>query len=206
MLRVIAALFLGVLLLSGCSGLITVENDVQAYSTLPAMPARASYRFEWLPSQQVDPPRQARLEAIARQALARVGMQLDDVHPAYSVQIDVKVQRLTAPPWGGAWPGWGPAGGYIVTPRGHVIWRNDFGGFGAFGGYYGFYGSPYYLRSIRLTLRNLTTNQIVYETHASQDGPWANTDAILPAMFEAALRDFPNPPQGPRRVDVQIPY
>ena len=54
MLRVIAALFLGVLLLSGCSGLITVENDVQAYSTLPAMPARASYRFEWLPSQQVD--------------------------------------------------------------------------------------------------------------------------------------------------------
>jgi hypothetical protein len=202
MVRTIAALLWAVWLLSGCSGMITVDNDVQAYSTLPGTPAPATYRFEWLPSQQVDAPRQARLEAIARQALAGVGMQLDDTNPAYSVQIDVSVQRLDPPPWGGAWPGWGFPGRYIVTPRGQVVWLNGFGGFG---GYDGFYNMPYYLRSIRLTLRNLATSRIVFETDARQDGPWANTDAILPAMFDAALRGFPNPPQGPRQVQVQIP-
>jgi hypothetical protein len=28
---------------------------------------------------------------------------------------------------------------------------------------------------------------------------------LLPAMLDAALSSFPNPPQGPRRVNVQIP-
>jgi len=28
---------------------------------------------------------------------------------------------------------------------------------------------------------------------------------LLPAMFEAALRDFPNPPQGPRRINIEVP-
>lgn len=202
MVRTIAALLLGVWLLSGCSGMITVDNEVRAYSTLPGPPARATYRFEWLPSQQVDPPRQARLEAIARQALARVGMQFDAADPAYSVQLDVNVQSVAPPPWVGPWPAWGFPGRYVVTPRGHVIWLNGFGGYY---GNYGFYDMPYYLRSIRLTLRNLATHRIVYETDARQDGPWADTDAILPAMFDAALRGFPNPPQGPRRIEVQIP-
>ncbi|MBU6503921.1 MAG: DUF4136 domain-containing protein [Burkholderiales bacterium] len=202
MMRLTAALLFGVLLLSGCSGMITVENDVRAYSTLPAIPARATYRFERLPSQQADPSRQDRIEAIARQALAGVGMQFDDADPAYSVQVEVHVQYPVPPPWSGPWPAWGFPGRYIVTPRGNVVWLDGFGGFGP---YDGFYGPPWYLRTIRLTMRDLASSRIVYQTDAREDGPWANTDAILPAMFEAALRGFPNPPQGPHRVDIQIP-
>ena len=29
--------------------------------------------------------------------------------------------------------------------------------------------------------------------------------AVLPAMFEAALSGFPNPPTGVRRIDIEIP-
>lgn len=202
MVRAIAALCLGVMLLSGCSSIIVVDSDVQAYSTLPAMPARAGYRFERLPSQQSDAARQAVLEGMAQQALAKVGMQRDDAHPAYSVQIGASVQRLLSPLWDAPWPGWGLPGRYIVNRRGQVIWLNDFGGPY---GYYGFYDMPYYLRTVSLTMRDLGTSQVVYETHAAHDGPWADTDAILPAMFEAALRGFPNPPKGPRRVDIEIP-
>jgi len=44
----------------------------------------------------------------------------------------------------------------------------------------------------------------VYETHASNDGPWLDNRTVLPAMFEAAMQGFPNPPPGPRRVDIQV--
>ena len=45
---------------------------------------------------------------------------------------------------------------------------------------------------------------MVYETHAVNDGPWSDSQAVLPAMFQAALQGFPNPPQGVRRVDIQV--
>ena len=32
---------------------------------------------------------------------------------------------------------------------------------------------------------------------STRDGPWSDTRNILPALLEAALRDFPNPPAGP---------
>jgi hypothetical protein len=27
---------------------------------------------------------------------------------------------------------------------------------------------------------------------------------VLPVMFEAAMQGFPNPPPGPRRVDIRV--
>lgn len=205
MVRAIAALCLGVMLLSGCSSIVVVDSDVQAFSTLPAMPARAGYRFERLPSQQSNAARQAVLEGMAQQALAKAGMQRDDAAPAYSVQIGASVQRLARPQWDDPWPGWGLSGRYIVNRRGQVVWLGGYGGFGGYYGYPGFYDMPYFVRTVSLTMRDLATHQVVYETHASHDGPWTNTDAILPVMFDAALRGFPNPPQGPRRVDIEIP-
>ncbi len=35
-------------------------------------------------------------------------------------------------------------------------------------------------------------------------GPWLDPATVLPAMFHAALQGFPNPPAGPRRVDIQL--
>ncbi|MCB2004426.1 MAG: DUF4136 domain-containing protein, partial [Rhodoferax sp.] len=65
--------------------------------------------------------------------------------------------------------------------------------------------SPYYRREVQLLVRRLSDGQLVFESRANHDGRWSDDAAVLPAMFEAALRGFPNPPQGLRRVEVEIP-
>jgi len=54
-------------------------------------------------------------------------------------------------------------------------------------------------------LREAGTNRVVYETRARNDGPYTSSAAILPVMFQAALQGFPNPPQGERRVNIELP-
>ena len=56
-----------------------------------------------------------------------------------------------------------------------------------------------------LIIRHLGTAQVVFETQAANDGPWSDSDAVVAAMFEAALKDFPNPPPGVRRINIEIP-
>jgi len=45
----------------------------------------------------------------------------------------------------------------------------------------------------------------VFESRASHDGPWSDSQAVVPAMLDAALQGFPNPPSGTRQVGVEIP-
>jgi hypothetical protein len=45
---------------------------------------------------------------------------------------------------------------------------------------------------------------VVFESHASSDGPWLDNTGVFPAMFDAAMQGFPNPPAGPRQVAIQI--
>jgi OmcA/MtrC family decaheme c-type cytochrome len=42
-----------------------------------------------------------------------------------------------------------------------------------------------------LILRDLQTGQVVYESHAAQEGSWSDSRRIFPAMFAAALSGFP---------------
>jgi len=44
----------------------------------------------------------------------------------------------------------------------------------------------------------------VYESRAISEGPYYDNAAILPAMFTAAMQGFPNPPAGPRQVNVVV--
>ena len=68
------------------------------------------------------------------------------------------------------------------------------------------FGEPrYYWRQVSLLIRDLRSAQVVYETHAEHDGPWADSETIFPAMLDAALKDFPNPPPGLRRINIEIP-
>jgi hypothetical protein len=57
---------------------------------------------------------------------------------------------------------------------------------------------------VSVVVRDLGNQQVVYETRASNDGPWGDSRTVLPAMFEAAMQGFPNPPAGPRRVDIRV--
>lgn len=194
-----------VVLLAGCAGLRQVDSDVRSFSTLQAVPAGAGYRFERLPSQQASEvqPVQARVEAAVAQALAGVGLQRSDAAPLYSVQVGVQVtEDPFYYPWGQTWPGWwggpwrGPGFGPGFYPPGRPIyWRPMSARM----------ETPIYRREVSLVLRELASSRVVYETHAVHDGRWADTDALLPAMFQAALAGFPQPPEGPRRVIVEIP-
>jgi len=64
---------------------------------------------------------------------------------------------------------------------------------------------PNYWREVRLLLREKGSQTVVYETRASHDGPWSDGNAIWPAMLDAALQGFPQPPAGERRVSIEIP-
>jgi hypothetical protein len=54
-------------------------------------------------------------------------------------------------------------------------------------------------------MRDLKSGQVVYETRASHAGPWSDSVPIFATLFQAALANFPNPPVGPRRVNIELP-
>lgn len=183
--------------LSGCASTYVLDNHVQSFSQLPTLPAQPTYRFERSLSQQIDPAQQA-LEALADPALHRAGLRRDDAAPRYSVQVGARTERTLSPyadPWG-PWGPWGWGG-----------WGVGFGGrhWGmGLGGPWPAMESYWFHREVSVVVRELATNRVVYETHAINDGPWFDNRTVLPAMFDAAMQGFPNPPQGPRRVDIQV--
>lgn len=183
-----------VLVLAGCASTYKLDNQVQSFSHLPSMPAQPSYRFERSLSQQADPAQQA-LEALADPALHRAGLRRDDSAPRYSVQVSARTERSVSPyadPWGPwGWGGWGVGlgGRHFGLGIGGPWPRGD---------------SYWFHREVTVIVRELAGNRVVYETRAVNDGPWLDNNAVLPAMFDAAMQGFPNPPPGPRRVDIQV--
>jgi hypothetical protein len=185
-------------LLAGCATGYRLDNQVQTFSQLAAVPAQPTYRFERSLSQQADPAQQA-LEALADPALHRAGFRRDDAAPRYSVQVSARTDRTISPyadpwsPWG--WGGGGFGWGIGLSGR-HV-------GIGLGGGFPR-HDSYWFHREVSIVVRELATNRVVYETQAVNDGPWVDNRTVIPAMFDAALQGFPNPPPGPRRVDIQV--
>jgi hypothetical protein len=45
---------------------------------------------------------------------------------------------------------------------------------------------------------------VVFETHAVQEGVWSDSGVIFPAMFAAALRDFPADQPGVRKINIEL--
>jgi hypothetical protein len=185
--------------LSGCATGYLLDNQVQSFSQLQALPAPATYRFERSLSQQTDPAQQA-LEALSDPALHKAGLRRDDAQPRYSVQVSARTDRTLSPyadpwdrwGWGGGWGGWGLG----VSGRHFGI---GFGGGFPRGG-----DSPWFHREVSIVVRDLASYRVVYETHAVNTGPWMDNRSVLPAMFDAAMHGFPNPPAGPRQVNIQV--
>ena len=180
--------------LTGCASTRLVDSDVQSFSQLAGAPARATYSFERLPSQQAQGAQQSAVEDQARLALAKVGLRQDSAAPFYRVQAHARTDLLAYPDyWDG--PGWG------------------WGGWGGLGGGRGFYGGlsmrfpppTLYRREVGLILREAATGNVVYETRAVHEGVWTDNPAVFAAMFDAALNGFPTPPTGPRRIVLEIP-
>lgn len=190
------------LLLGGCASVYLVDNQVQSFprwdtSPVPASPQ--SYRFERLPSQREGEAAtsQDELEALARAALARAGWNLADAASGapWTVQVQASANRLPRAPWEDAWHGMGPGWGMGLTRfnggwGGSLFMRVDI---------------PYHERQVSLLIRHTATGRVVYETSARHDGHWNSSPELWGAMLDAALRDFPQPPQGARQVNIEVP-
>lgn len=200
------------LTLAGCAGLQRVDNTVQSYARwdsptgattataptqVPAAPQR--YRFERLPSQRdgASTDGQARLEAMARQALESRGWTpaATDANARWTVQVTASTVRVGRDPWNDPWSGW-RFHGQVVAGNGQVFFAPMFG-FPM--------ESPSYRRQVALLIREAASGRVVYETRADHDSRWNSTPVLWQAMLEAALRDFPAPPDGPRQVTVELP-
>ncbi len=197
----LAAAALG--LLSGCASMRLIDSDV---ISVPAVPAGmslkgATYRFERLPS-QVNNPEAGLAEQQAQAAMTAVGLVRDDAHAQLSVMVGFSGSSYLADPWGRPLgPGW--------TPHGNIVIGSGMGpGFGShigFGVGMRFPPPTHYRREVSLILRDLKSGQVVYETRASHAGPWSDSVPIFATLFQAALANFPNPPPGMRRVNIELP-
>jgi hypothetical protein len=192
------------LFLSGCSAMRLVDSQVASFSRFPAAPiAPVQWSFERLPSQQsleqVAAARQNQLEVFAAAALSKYGFipkPLATGNGDYTVQINARVQRHESGPFDDFSP-WGmlPGRDYVITPTGQMIYMPMWPR----------HSMPWYVRDIAILIRDTKDNRIVYETQARHEGRWADDEAVLPAMFAAALQDFPAPPPGRRTVNIEIP-
>jgi len=184
--------------LAGCAALNTVTSEVATYGDWPAGRAPGRYAFERLPSQNARAERQAELEGAAARALAAAGFKPAPAAEAdVIVQIGARISRTELSPWDDPlWWRWG--GGYWRSPA----WRSP-----SRMSYYANFNAGWYTRyerSVALLLRDRTSGTPLYEAHAQTDGSTAGDNALLAAMFAAALKDFPaSGAVNPRQISVQ---
>ena len=164
-LRSVALAGAAAVLLAGCANTYRLDNTVESFSGLTTLPATPTYRFERLPSQAAQPGH-AQLEALADPALFRAGLRRDDASPRYSVQVSARVTQVLSP-WADPWLspyGWGMDWRYGWGPR--------WGVGGAFGPPFPRTDQPWFIREVGVLVRDVGTNQVVFESHANSDGPW----------------------------------
>lgn len=177
--------------LSGCSSLRVIDNDVVSYSYLKDTPQPPTYSIDRLPSQKEESPQREMLERLATQALESVGMQRDDAHGNLRLEL-------------------------FGSKRSHIPnmpYYDDGFSFGyspwGFNPYFGYYGSwrnvppTQYVYDVRLVLRD-AKGKVVYETSAHYDDIWLNDELIFRLLLQSALDGFPTPPQGARRIRLQV--
>ena len=193
------------ILLQGCAGIRAIDSTVETYSELKTVAPGTTYRFDRLPLAQADPAAQATLEAMGAESLAKVGLVQVQSDPRYTAQVSATVARQDAYPWGypyaDPWSGWrfGVGFGSYWGGGPWAAWP----GVGV-----GFYGMPppppRFQREVNVVLREARDGKVVFQSRAASDSTWWDSNAALPAMFDAALEGFPTPPAGVRWVRTPL--
>ena len=206
MTRTLAALIVGVAL-SGCASLHNIDADVSSFSRWPAGRGPATYAFERLPSQQAQPQQAQMLEDAARPAIEGSGLVAvpEGGAPDVTVQLGARITETALSPYDD--PFW--YGGMYPWPRpfGYGRYRGSYWGPYGGGWYrgYGGYYSPYYDREAAVLIRDKRSGEPLYEARAQSQGPTTGLTTVLPALFVAAMKDFPaGSPTNPRRITVEM--
>ncbi len=189
-----ALLGLGLLaaVLAGCAGLTTLQARVTSQSQWPGERRPASYVFERLPSQQADPQSQDMLEAAARQALTSAGLRevSEPAQAEVSVQLSERMGQRDYLPWSDPYWRWG---------LGYGRYRRY-----SYGALVGPYGFAYYEHEVAVLLLDRKSGQSLYESRALAESDGRRSPAVLAALFDAALKDFPLLAVSPRTVKVPL--
>ena len=192
-------------LLAGCGSMRLIDSDVLSVAAVPPDMSLlgAKYRFERLPSQVLN-PEAGLAEQQAEAAMTAAGLVRDDAGASLSVLVGLSGTQYLADPWGRPLgPGW--------TPHGSISIGTGFGVGIGFGSHIGlgmgmrFPPPTQFRREVSLVMRDLASGQVVYETRASHAGPWSDNMPIFATLFQAAMANFPNPPAGMRRVNIELP-
>lgn len=180
--------------LSGCASFNQLQSDVSSYSRWPAERKPASYTFERLPSQEARPETQRKLEDAARGPIESAGFiaAADPKSAEYVVQLGARVDANERSLYDD--PFWW-RGGFYYGRYGRGFWGPGFGAS---------FTTPTYEREVAVLIRDRSSGQPLYEARASNDGASPSIESLLPAMFAAALKDFPNGGVNPRRVTTEI--
>ncbi len=200
-----AALLGAAALLSACAtgGASRLTAQVASQGSWPPGRAPGSFAIERLPSQQANGAEQDRVEAAALPVLEAAGFR----RAASAQEADVLVQV--------------GARVFEIVRRdpfaGSLFWRNDWWFHGAYhrpfygpawgwGGPYGWdsYPSVDYQREAAVLVRDRRSQQVLYETRATSTDRLA-PERMLPALFEAAMKDFAVPALSPRSVTLSLP-
>jgi hypothetical protein len=209
MTRAVLALIAGAAL-SGCASLYNIDADVSSFSRWPAGRATATYAFERLPSQQAQPQQAQMLEDVARPAIESAGLVAvaEGGTPDVTVQLGARISESALSPYddpfwyGGMYP-WHRPFGYRYYGR--PYWGPYWGG-GWQRGYWGSY-SPYYDREAAVLIRDKHSGEPLYEARAQSQGPTIGLTTVLPALFVAAMKDFPaGSTTNPHRITVVMPH
>lgn len=193
--RLVPALLLAAASLAGCALLNTVQGELSTWGEWPAGRAPGSYAFDRLPSQQARADETAQLEAAARPALEKAGFvpAAPGATPDVLVQVAARTARTAPDLWadplwwrGGFGPyrrSWaGPV--WVVDPR---------------------FDNSRYDREVALLLRDGASGKPLYEARVSNEGSTSGGAALLVALFQGALTDFPRTGPNPRTVSVTLP-
>jgi hypothetical protein len=181
--------------LAGCASLNTVHSDVTSFGQWPTGRPPGTYTIERLPSQQSNPRWQA-VEAAAATGLEEAGFKPapDAATADVVVQIGARITRTDLNPWNDPlWWRWGPSYWHHPGWYGHG-W--------AWPPYY--YDNPQFDREVGLLIRDRSSGTPLYEARAATSGTTEGNDAIMRAMFEAAMKDFPNAVPKPHDVGVSL--
>ncbi len=186
--------------LGGCASINQVSADVSSYGQWPQDRAQPRYAFERLPSQQANADQQTRIEQAAAPELARKGFVRVDQAEQAEVLVQVAMQMRVMP-------------AIYDDPYYRPMDGRFFGGVFSVGGIWGNRGGfgvgvmmepPRAQMQVDVLVRDRRTGQTVYETHANHQRVGAAYEGLMPALFRAALFDFPAPGISPRRVTVDV--
>ena len=200
---VIAAAALG-----GCASLYNVDADVSSFSRWPVGRGAATYAFERLPSQQAQPQQAQMLEDAARRAIEGSGFVAapEGAVADVTVQLGARITETDRSPFDD--PFWYGGRGIWHRPFVYGRYGRPFWGPGWRRGYFdSSFDSSYYEREVAVLIRDKRSGEPLYEARAESQGPTTGLTTVLPALFVAAMKDFPaGSTTNPHRITVETPH